>query len=308
MNTLLKTSTLALALTLMSIAAFAQNVLVDSKKSYSGIKKIEIESGWLNVNYKGGASGEVSVEAYLESNYTDQDIVFVTVGDVLKISHTRKQNNYNWNTRNKGYLNITGPEGIALDVRGSSGNVTVENITQDNTSLRVSSGNVTATNITGDLSIRATSGNLTADGVSGNVSGGVTSGNGNFYKIKGNLDYESTSGSLDADGVAGEINVRLTSGNAKINNAGSLGTLQFTSGNVRASNVGLGPNTKFSGTSGNFRVQTNSDLKAYNFSLKASSGNLRVGGINTGKTLEIDNGASSWVRGNISSGNISIEN
>ena len=308
MNTTLKKSFLALTLTVMSMAAFAQNVLVDSKKAYSGIKRIEIESGWLNVTYKGGAASDVNVEAYLESNNSDQDIVFVTVGDVLKISHARKQNNYNWNTKNKGYLNITGPEGIALDVRGSSGNVIVENISNDNTSLRVSSGNITATNITGDLSISATSGNLTADGVSGNVSSGLTSGNGNFYRVKGNLDYESTSGSLDADGVAGEINVKLTSGNAKINNAGPLGTLQFTSGNVRATNVGLGPNTKFSGTSGNFRVQTSSDLKSYNFSLKASSGNLKVGSVNTGKSLEIDNGSPNWIRGNISSGNITIEN
>ena len=308
MNTLHKKSFLAITLSLMAVAAFAQNVLVDTKKSYSGIKRVEVESGWLNVSYKGGNSSEVNVEAYLESNDSDQDIVFVTVGDVLKISHTRKQNNYNWNTKNKGYINITGPENIALDVKGSSGNLTVENISSRETNLRVSSGNVKAYKINGDLSIRATSGNLTADGVSGNVEGGVTSGNGNFFNIDGDLNYESTSGSLEADGIGGEINVRLTSGNAKINNAGKLGSMQFTSGNIRATNSGLGPNTKFSGTSGNFRVQTNSNLKAFNYSLRASSGNLKVGGTNTGKTLEIDNGASTWVKGNISSGNITIEN
>ncbi|TDQ16582.1 putative adhesin [Algoriphagus boseongensis] len=299
---------LAIALLVISTAVFAQNVLVDTKKTYPGIKKIEVESGWLNVTYKGGSGSEVNVEAYLESNDSDQDIVFVTLGDVLKISHTRKQNNYNWNTKNKGYINITGPEGIALDFKGSSGNMTIENVSNDKTSLRVSSGNVKAYKVNGDLSIKATSGNLTADGVSGNVEGGVTSGNGNFFNIKGNLNYESTSGSLEADGVDGEVNVRLTSGNAKINNAGQLGNMQFTSGNVRATNSGLGPNTRFNGTSGNFRVQTNSNLKSFNFSLKASSGNLKVGGINTGKTLEIDNGASTTVRGNISSGNITIEN
>ena len=308
MNITLKKSFLALTLAVMSVAAFAQNVLVDSKKSYPGIKKIEIESGWLDVTYQGDASSEVNVEAYLESNNSEQDIVFVTVGEVLKISHSRKQNNYNWNTRNKGYLNLTGPEGIALDVRGSSGKIIVESVSNDKTSLRVSSGNITATNITGDLFIGATSGSLTADGVSGNVVSGLTSGNGNFYKVTGNLDYESTSGSLEADGVGGEINVKLTSGNAKINNIGLLGSIQFTSGNIRATDAGLGPNTKVSGTSGNVRVQTRADLKSYNFSLKASSGNLKVGSVNTGKSLEIDNGSTSWVRGNISSGNITIEN
>jgi len=35
---------------------------------------------------------------------------------------------------------------------------------------------------------------------------------------------------------------------------------------------------------------------------------VRAGGINTGINLEIDNRASSWVKGSISSGNITIEN
>ena len=299
---------LALALMIMSTAVLAQNVLVDTKKNYPGIKRIEVESGWLNVSYTGGSGSEVNLEAYLESNDTNQDIVFVTVGDVLKITHTRKQNNYSWNTKNKGYVHITGPENISLDFRGSSGNITVENVANENTSLRVSSGNIKATNLKGNLVIKASSGNLTVNGIDGDVSAAITSGNGKFYSVSGDLDYQSTSGNLEADGVAGEVNVGLTSGSAKINNVGQLGTLKFTSGNVRATNAGLGQNTSFTGTSGNFRVQTNSNLKAYNFNLKASSGNLKVGGINTGKTLQIDNGSSYWVKGNITSGNITIDN
>lgn len=308
MKTIYTKLSLAIVLMLIASAAFAQNVLVDTKKSYPGIKRIEVESGWLNVSYKGGSDSQVNVEAYLESNDTDQDIVFITVGDVLKITHTKKQNSYNWNSKNKGYINITGPESMALDVKGSSGNLTVDKISSELTSVRVSSGNVTATNVTGNLNIKATSGNLNVNGVKGNVTGGVTSGNANFLNVTGNVDYESTSGSVDADGVSGELNVSLTSGNAKLNNIGKLGMLQFTSGNIRATHAGLGENTRFNGTSGNFNVQTGSNLKEFNFSLKASSGNLKVGGINTGKTLEIDNGAPTWVKGNITSGNITIVN
>lgn len=308
MQTIYAKLSLALALLLISAAAFAQNVIVDTTKSYPGIKKIEVESGWLTVTYKGGTSSEVGVEAYLESNDSDQDIVFITVGDVLKITHTKKQNNYNWNTKNKGHIKITGPEAIALDFKGSSGNITVENVKNETTYLKVSSGNLTATNVAGDLSIRASSGNLTVTNLDGNISAGITSGNANFTSVKGNLDYESTSGSLEANDIAGELNVKLTSGNAKMNNIGKLGSLQFTSGNMRANNAGLGENTKFNGTSGNFNIQTPSNLKEFNFSLKASSGNLKVGGINTGKTLEMENGSGPWVRGNITSGNITIVN
>ncbi|HSF53041.1 MAG TPA: DUF4097 family beta strand repeat-containing protein [Algoriphagus sp.] len=308
MKTLYSKLSLALALLLVSSAAFAQNVIVDSKKSYPGVKKIEVESGWLNVTFKGGSSSEVNVEAYLESNDDDQDIIFVTVGDVLKITHTKKQNNYNWNSKNKGYINITGPETIALELKGSSGNISVENVKNENTSLRVSSGKLSATNIAGNLSMRASSGNLEVSNLEGNLNAGVTSGSANLNSIKGNVDYESTSGSLEANDITGEINVGLTSGNAKLNNIGKLGSIRFTSGNIRANNAGLGENTNFNGTSGNFNIQTPSNLKEFNFSLKASSGNLKVGGINTGKTLEIENGSGPWVRGNISSGNITIVN
>lgn len=308
MQTLYSKLSLALILILISTAAFAQNILVDTNKTYSGIKRIEVESGWLNVSYEGGSGPEVKVEAYLESNDSDQDIIFVTVGDVLKITHARKQNNYNWNTKNKGYIKVSGPEAMALDMKGSSGNVTVSNVKSEEISLKISSGNVTATAIQGNMNIRATSGNLNVSEINGNVTAGITSGNANFNQINGDLDYESTSGSLEANEVTGELNVGLTSGNAKLNEIGKLGMIKFTSGNIKATNAGLGDNTQFSGSSGNFNIQTPSNLKEFNFSLKASSGNLKVGGINTGKTLEIENGSGPWVRGNITSGNITIVN
>lgn len=308
MKTLYNKLALTLALILLVGVSFAQNVLVDTKKNYPNIKKIEVDGGWLEVSYQGGSGSAVEVEAYLESNDSDQDIIFVTIGDVLKITHERKQNNYNWNTKNKGYIRITGPASITLDLKSGSGSMKVANVSNESTSMKVSSGSISATDIKGDLSIRASSGSLKIDGVQGNVVAGVTSGSAEILNVKGKVDYESTSGSLTADQISGELSVALTSGNAKLTNIGTLGSLKFTSGNIRAENSGLGPNTRLNGTSGNFRIQTPSNLKDFNFSLSASSGNLKVGGTNTGKNLEIDNGASSWVRGSVSSGNITIEN
>lgn len=295
-------------LLITSSIALAQNVLVDTQKSYANIKTIEVSGGWLDVSYQGGSSSGVNVDAYLASNDTDQDIVFVTIGDVLKISLERKQNNYSWNSRNKGYIQITGPESMNIKFRNSSGTLTVDRVTSPETSLQVSSGKITASNIDGDLYMVATSGNLGANGVSGNVSAKLTSGNASINQVNGNVEYESTSGSLDADGVRGTLSAYLTSGNAKLNNIGALGKLQFTSGNIRATMAGLSDQTQLSGTSGNFTIQTNSDLKSFNFALKSSSGNLKVGNISTGKTLDIDNGASTTIRGTISSGNITIQN
>jgi hypothetical protein len=308
MKNLTKIFTLSLVLLLVATLSYAQNVIVDANKSYANIKSVEVNGGWLDVTYEGGSSSEVKVAAYLESNETNQDIVFVTLGDVLKISYERNSNNSSWNNKSKGYIKITGPREVALQLRNSSGSLIVNNVSNIETVLKVSSGKISASSINGNLDIQASSGSLKIDGVKGNVIAGVTSGNADISNVTGNVQYKSTSGSLDAENVGGEIDVTLTSGNARLTNIGTLGSLRFTSGNIKAENAGLGDNTSFSGTSGSFKVQTPSDLKAYNFSLKASSGNVKVGNVSTGKSLEMNNGSGPWVKGNISSGNITIEN
>ena len=288
--------------------AASQHVLVNTTKKYNNIKQIDVESGWLDVSYQGGEGTEVAVEAYLESNITDQDIVFVTLGDVLKVSYKRSGEKYNWNSKNKGYLKITGPKSMLLSVRGSSGKINIANLEGENTVLQLTSGTVDAAQIKGNLRLISTSGSLKASGIEGQVEARLTSGNAYLENISGSVNYESTSGSLDAKNIDGVLSARLTSGHAKIENAKQLGQLYFTSGNMRAVNSGLGPNTQFSGTSGNFTVQTTSDLKSFNYSLKATSGNIRVGNSSSGRTLELNNNASTWIKGNITSGNISIEN
>jgi len=308
----MKNYTYTILFTLLLLASSswvaAQNVVVNTTKKYPNIKQIEVESGWLDVSYQGGEGTEVSVEAYLESNIPDQDIVFVTLGDVLKVSYKRSGEKYNWNSKNKGYLKITGPKSMKLSVRGSSGKIDLTNIVSENTVLQLTSGTVAAAQIKGNLKLTSTSGTLKVSGIEGNVEARLTSGNAYFENIGGGVNYESTIGSLDAKNIDGELNVRLTSGNAKIENAKQLGQLSFTSGNVRAVNSGLGPNTQFFGTSGNFTIQTPSALNSFNYSLRATSGNLRVGGSSGTKTLELNNNASTWIKGTITSGHITIEN
>lgn len=308
MKTYLKPFAFALAMILITTASIAQDVLVDVTKTYANISTIEVEGGWLDVRYEGTSSSEVSVEAFLKSKESNQDIIFVTIGDVLKISYEKKNNNYSWNSKNEGHIFITGPNEMAINFKNSSGTIAVQKVRGEETRIQVTSGKASASDIQGDLYIKATSGNLEIDGVSGDVVAGITSGNTNLDDVKGNVNYKSTSGSLTAENVGGELNVQFTSGNARLSNIGTLGNMKFTSGNIRAENAGLGENTSFNGTSGSFRIQTPSDLDAFNFSLKASSGSLKVGGSSGDKKLEIDNGSSEWVKGSISSGRISIEN
>lgn len=301
-------SLFALLLLASTTWATAQNVVVNTTKTYSNITQIEVESGWLDVSYVGGSSSEVAVEAYLASNVTDQDIVFVTVGDVLKISYKYGTGKYNWNSKNKGYIKITGPEVLDLQINGTSGNISIQTLTSKLTTLQLTSGNVAAAQIKGDLTLTATSGSLQAKEIAGDVNARLTSGNTTLEGIKGAVDYGSTSGNFSAKNIGGMLDVQLTSGNAKLENVKELGTMRITSGNMTAVNAGLGSKTQFNGTSGNFTVQTPSNLGDFNYALKSTSGSLRVGNTSKEKSLDINNNAATTVRGNITSGNITIAN
>ena len=297
-----------IGLILISCMSLAQNTLVDVTKSYPNIKTIEVNSGWLDVSYTGGIGTEVKVEAFLQSTDTNQDIVFMTVGDVLKITHKKNGNASSWSKFNKGYIKITGPESIKLNLGSTSGTVNLTQVTSDETFIRVTSGEINAQKIKGNISIKSTSGTIVLDDIAGNINAQLTSGQAKIMNVKGNVDYNSTSGSLNAMDIAGELNAALTSGSARVQNIQTLGNLRFTSGSFRAENSSLGPKTYFNGTSGSFKVQTTSNLKSFNYSLQASSGSLKVGEVAKSKSLEINNGSSNWIKGSISSGSISIEN
>lgn len=299
---------LAITLMLIPYLSKAQNTLVDVSKSYPNIKIIEVNGGWLDISYTGGIGTEVKVEALLQSTDTNQDIVFMTVGDMLKISHKKTSSSSSWNKFNKGYIKITGPESIKLSLISTSGSINLTQATSDETFIKITSGEINVQKIKGKLITKCSSGTIYLNEILGDIDTQLTSGQAKIINVQGNVYYNSTSGSLVAMDITGELNAALTSGSARVEDIQTLGKLRFTSGSFRAKNSGLGPKTHFSGTSGSFRVQTSSNLKSFNYSLQASSGSLKVGELTKSKSLEINNNSSNWIRGSISSGSITIEN
>lgn len=290
----------------LPLISSAQNSVT---KQYAGIESLEIEGGSLEVTYTGKADQtDIDITAFLGSEEErEKDLVFVTMGNVLKIAYhpNKKFNHYDGPKR---YVRISGPENIKLQVKNSSGQVTVDQVSSDETQLTVSSGQINASNIHGDLILKGSSGNIQAKGVAGSVTCDLTSGSSKLENINGNLDFSSTSGRLNASHVGGKVNAKLTSGSISLDDIGELGEIAISSGNVKATQAKLGNSTHFKGSSGSFSINTPSDLTAFNYDLQASSGSVSVGKSSGGKKLMIQNGAAATVRGNISSGRIKIEN
>lgn len=313
MKQYLKFSSIALIMFVLSasIQIMAQTqVLVDVNKSFSGIERIEVSGGFLELEYIGSATGsEVLVNAFLESNNPNQDIIFVTLGDVLKISYQQTGNLRSMgNMRTNGHIKISGPEAMVLNLQNGSGKLKVENINSPQTDLVVGSGSIQASNIKGEIKAKSGSGSIKLNAITGDVKCALGSGSAEINGIKGSLTYSSSSGRISAKDIEGLTNIALTSGSASLVNIGELGELKISSGSIKAENAGLGTKTHLEGSSGSFRIQTPSNLKKFNYSLKASSGSLRVGDLRTGRNLDINNQSEHLIEGSISSGSISIEN
>jgi len=291
----------------IQMEAPAQDEMV---KSYSGIESVTIEGGSLEVTYQGSPDKtDIEINAYLgPEKEQEKELVFVTMGNVLKVAYKPQQRSHNNYRGPKRYVRITGPEDMELEVKNSSGKIVVENVNSERTFLTISSGHVTASGIGGDLVLKGSSGNIEVKDVAGSVTCSITSGVSTIDAVEGDLSFSSTSGRLKASDIRGRVDAKLTSGSVSLNRVGELGERALSSGNVKATEAGLGKATSFKGSSGSFAVTTPSDLNSFNYDLQASSGSLKVGGSSKAKRLVIQNGASTTVKGDISSGRISIEN
>jgi len=302
---------LGLLISLPLLTSAQVETLVDMRKEYSGISHIEIESGMLTVNYEGRANATtIDMEAFLESNNDQgQDIVFVTIGNTLKIKYQSRSGNFN-NSSNmtKGHIKMIGPENIKITLASSSGTVNLKNISSDLTSVRVSSGNLNLSNISGDLSLAGSSGKITARDINGAVKCKISSGVVELSNIDGPVDMSSSSGRLKAKNISGKVDVKLTSGSVNMENIGELGELSLSSGSIKAENAGLSAFTKLSGNSGSIRITTPTELNLYNYNLNAGSGSVRVGNVSKAKHLEINNYSQNTIKGSIGSGTIAIVN
>lgn len=302
--------------TLLSLASFSCGVaqtqeLVNIEETFEGIEEIVVKGGALEVTYEGSDQAtDVFLSAYLETNKrTDREITYRKNGKRL-IVELRQNNSVGWgNNQAKGFISLVGPEDMELEVSNSSGQMFISHVASDKIDLKISSGKIEARNLSSDqINLTASSGRIDIEGIRGNLICQISSGSGVISKVHGDVSVTGSSGSYRISEVEGTVNGTLSSGRISLTDVGALGNLSVSSGKIEATESSLGKETRFSGSSGSFVIQTNSNLGDYNYDLSSSSGGLEVGNTKTSKRLQIDNGSAVTVSGSVSSGKISIQN
>lgn len=302
---------LVLILALSSCYRTAEKTVTRSyEETFEGIEEIRVEGKFLEVSYEGQESANsVFLNAYVEaSENSGLDIKYRKSGSKLIIEVVGDTEiKWNFGGRTTGYISLTGPENIKLDFQNSSGSLEVLNVSHPDIHLKVNSGSINAMGVEAEkINLTASSGSIKGEGLTGNVIAEVNSGSIKLLEVEGNVRAKASSGSLRFENVGGRVDGKVNSGNIRLLNVKEMGTLESSSGSIKAENSGLGPHTSFKANSGSANIQTNSDLKSFNFNLTASSGSLRVGNQKSGKNLHIDNGAPTTIEGRVSSGSLKI--
>ena len=284
-------------------------VVQSINEEFAGINQIEIESGFLDVIYRGDASmTTVQLDALLESNRSGRYQIDYRE-EPGKLIIELDQRNIGISDRSRGYIYLTGPLEMEMDVEVGSGKATISNVIGDQMEFSAGSGRLIVQDVTGNsIAISAGSGDLDLVNLEGNTVIDIGSGRVTLNNLLGDISLNGSSGSFIIQDIEGMLHAKLNSGNMELSEVEQLGKLEVSSGRINAVNSGLSALSKFNASSGNIRIQTFSALNGFNYNLQAGSGKVSVGDNSSSGNLKIDNGSPYTVSGVVSSGNIEIRN
>ncbi|MFL0684879.1 MAG: DUF4097 family beta strand repeat-containing protein [Algoriphagus aquaeductus] len=299
----------ASALLLLSSCEREMELVQTIDEDFSGIQRIDIESGFLEVNYE-AKSGQtmVSLDGMVESTREGSYRVDYSVtGNTLLIKLDKKGRFGGGNHR--GTINLSGPRNLDLNINAGSGKSQVSGIEFPNLDITSGSGGILVTNVKApSIQLKAGSGTVEGYNLVGNVNIEVSSGRVEIDQMAGNLKIVASSGNVGVKRLAGKLNTELSSGNLEMATITEIESLKVSSGNMTGTGVGLGPKTNLVSSSGKISIQTPSNLRAYNYDIQAGSGKVTVGQSSSTGSIKIDNGAPHTIKGSVSSGSIEIRN
>jgi lia operon protein LiaG len=307
---------MSMTLLLFSVSCGFNNsklVTKEFEEQFTGVDKIEIEGSFIEVFYQGSdGMEEVNLSAFLEfQENTGLDIKYKQEGSVLKIEVERNDTfGFHFNTKSEGFLSLKGPKNMNLVIESSSGIIDVQSVENENINLSVNSGKIDVQDIVvNNINLKASSGKIEGKSLSGNLECKINSGSLNLIDISGNIQASASSGSLHFDNVNGLLNAKVSSGSLKMNGIKMVGKIEVSSGSAKITDSGLIDESYFQANSGSISIQTFSDLKNYNFDLRANSGNVSLGDQKSSSEMIIRNSDStSKIYGKVNSGNLKIYN
>ncbi len=220
-----------------------------------------------------------------------------------------------WDEETTAYLRIKIPDGKNIEVKSSSADIEVSELTA-NLDVWASSTDVRMKNTDGDVSFDLSSGDVDIIHHKGNVNLKGNSSDLDFEAIEGDLDIRTSSGDGNLDNVKGSISVYASSGDYKLYDIDGRLDIRTSSGDIYA--TGVSGSIRAESSSGDIRLKELT-AKEGDFDIESSSGDVTLevtddfegsislksnsGSINSRLSGDIDSLSDSKLRGSIGNGN-----
>jgi DUF4097 and DUF4098 domain-containing protein YvlB len=257
------------------IAAALASGLVLAQEGLTKTKSFTVsKGGTLEVSIRGGdiyISTWDKNEVFVRVEFSDEDeldrVRMTQQGNTIRITDRDR-----WSGDDNSRYEITIPSQFNIDVRTSSGDLTLRGKLKGNVNGETSAGDIRLGDIEGTIDVHTSGGNVRAG------------------KVVGDATLNTSGGDIDVISASGDLNVRTSGGNIRLGNIGKTLQASTSGGDVVIGNVGGEATVSTSG--GNIQVGKVSG-KA---SLKTSGGDIEL------------NGGNGLIRASTSGGNVMLEN
>lgn len=221
----IKKSVVLFAFAAAALAANAQEV----NKTFSGVKKIKINTSSGDIILAKGSSSDVQVKV----TFTYDNNEYTPVLDQSGTTLTLKEDFHKQSVSGSSKWTLTVPDGIELRASSGSGNVDASDLKMT-ISANTGSGNYNWKNISGDADINTGSGDIQLNAYQGNIDLNTGSGDVIVSQTNGDITANTGSGNISMTGVKGGISANTGSGNIKAQelNLTSKGSFNTGSGKV----------------------------------------------------------------------------
>ena len=194
----------------------------DISKSYA-IKELKVTNNFGDIRIKQGDSKSISFDAKIRVRYNDDDkaqnyiknAIKVAEGEITEI-YIADLHQYENRDYSKAMVDFTIyiPEGIAIDVKNSFGDIDVEGCGR--TVIKNSNGNITVKDCYENVVIKASFGEIEVENIEGNITVVNSNGNIKVNEAEGKVDANTSFGNVNVEMVKGDIKAVSSNGNIKI--------------------------------------------------------------------------------------------
>ncbi len=312
-------------LLLLPVTILAQEmpVVAEANQSFDNISSVSVVGEFCKVDIREGAKISLDAELRAVKELEGYAIDCVEEAGSLKIEVKKPESGW---TSHTGFIKLTVPKGIAVNVQTTSGYITLEDLAGGDILAQSNSGKVSANAISANVTLKSKSASIKAENIIGqlnvstkggehvvrNVEGAVSlysSGGAMIIEnVNGSLKTESTDGTQTIKEVKGDIYLKTKSGAMKLSNAegkiGSLsvsGTLNLfdvtggfnlvaTKGSIIGSWVKLTESSSFNTTEGKIKMKFINPQEQFTFACESEHAYMVAYGKSKKKKLKMGEG------------------